>query len=182
MQGGRRVRSFDQGRPQAVSRRVVRPTSGDASVGAGDEHGHVQAVPDPVDGLAEAAGRGPCRARASRRPAGRPGRAGDGLTSSPAGSGPCSKTDRTVYPRSLEGFDQVGQVALVGLGFAVGRLRAQDARHRRVDDVQQDQLARCGLAFGRGSRPGSGSRRRPGCARAPRRSGPAGAAAATLPS
>ena len=42
------------------------------------------------------------------------------------------------------------QVALVGVGLAVGGLGAVDPGHRRVDDVEQDQL---GLAR---ARPGSG--------------------------
>ena len=40
-----------------------------------------------------------------------------------------------------EGGNQIGQIALVGFGFAVGCFRAQNARDRRVDDVEQDQLA-----------------------------------------
>ncbi len=44
--------------------------------------------------------------------------------------------------------NQIGQITLVGFGFAVGGFRAQNPRDRRVDHVEQDQLALTILGLG----------------------------------
>ena len=49
--------------------------------------------------------------------------------------------------------DKVRQIALIGFGLAIGRLRTQDAGHRRIHHVQQDQLTWHGLRLGQAQCP-----------------------------
>ena len=123
------------------------------AVGPGDEHRHAQAVPDPVDGLTQE--QVADQAVAVRADDQQVDRVLPEVSDELAGRVGAVQQDRArLVPSVVERRDQIGQVTLVGLGFAVGRLGAQDPRHRRVDHVEQDQLALTVLSFGPGPGPG----------------------------
>ena len=114
------------------------------------EHRHAEAVADPVDGLAQE--QVADHAVAVRTDDQQVDRVVPEVADELAGGVGAVEQHRASRVAAIaQRRDQVGQVTLVGPGFAVGGLGAQNARHRRVDHVEQDQLALTGWVWARPS-------------------------------
>ena len=121
------------------------------AAGPGDEHRHLEMVSDAVNGLPqEQVADQAVPVRADDEQVNRvASQVGDQLA---GGVGPVEQ-DRTgrIAPFA-QGVNQPVEVLLVGAGLLVGGLGAQHPRHRRVNHVEQDDLAGARLGLGQAQR------------------------------